>query len=94
MSVPPKVKRFVELWISQVGREIDIASHMSALTLDIIGDVGFSHAFGGLAEVEKWAASQNNEPEIASGAVADPLIQSLTQVSSSMMLMEMILYDI
>ena len=62
---------------------IDIASHLSALTLDIIGEVGFSHDFLGLVEVEKWAESPNKEPEIASGAVADPLIHSLTQVRNS-----------
>lgn len=75
-SVPPRVGKFIQLW-KEAGekREIDLASHLSALTLDIIGDVAFSHDFGGVQDVEKWASSDSDKPELS-----DPLISSMIEL--------------
>jgi hypothetical protein len=40
------------------GSEMDVASHVSALTLDIVGVVLFSHEFHDLKAVEEWATQQ------------------------------------
>jgi len=65
-SVVPRILNFIQYWRmaiknnsvqeSQV-REIDLNSHLSALTLDIMGDVLFSHEFNAIASVKVWAES-------------------------------------
>jgi cytochrome P450 len=65
-SVPDKAKQLVAYWKAAQGREIDAASHMSAITLDIIGDVAFGHQFHGMAEIERWVKNEGSEkvPEL------------------------------
>lgn len=72
--VPSKAKLLVEFWKKAAGREIDVASHMSAITLDIIGDVAFSHSFHGMDEIEKWVrdTESNNLAELQ-----DPFISAV-----------------
>lgn len=53
--VPSKTQQLMECWKASQGRELDIASHFSMLTLDVIGQVGFSHDFEGMKSVEEWA---------------------------------------
>lgn len=76
-AVPPKVSKLIRCWslASESGREIDAASHLSALTLDIIGEVAFSHEFHGLRVVEEW--SKANDGDIRLAKLDDPFISSL-----------------
>ena len=60
-AVPSKASLLVEYWRKSMGREIDVASHMSAITLDIIGDVAFSHAFHGMEEIAKWSQDESSD---------------------------------
>jgi len=56
--VPRRTMEVVRAWrIAGPDRSIDLASHMSALTLDVIGDVAFSHEFGGVEKIREWAAA-------------------------------------
>jgi cytochrome P450 len=76
ISVPKRTEAFLSSWRkAKPGREIDLASHMSALTLDIIGDVAFSHDFQALQVLDKWARDDSND-ELDS--VSDPLVEALT----------------
>lgn len=81
VSVPERVEKLVKAWKRAArGRTIDAASHMSALTLDIIGDVAFSHNFQALDVVESWA----DDPSLSElPKVADPLIASLEELTKS-----------
>jgi cytochrome P450 len=76
-SVPMRTEAFLSSWRkAKPGREIDVASHLSALTLDIIGDVAFSHDFQALKTIDKWAEDDShNELDSAT----DPLIETLTE---------------
>ena len=88
VSVAAKTITFVNLWTTAGPHiEIDVATHLSALTLDIIGDVGFSHDCHGIKDMEGWAqqaaAASNNgnsssESNVASPELSDPLITSMT----------------
>jgi cytochrome P450 len=73
-SVPSKVQVLISYWAKANGREIDIAAHMSALTLDVIGDVAFSHDFHALDVVQQWAIDEGSD-QLAT--VSDRLITSL-----------------
>jgi cytochrome P450 family 4 len=61
---------------NNVERTIDVASHMSAVTLDIIGEVAFSHDFGATNGLKAWAESDNVNVDEAITNM-DPLIQSM-----------------
>jgi cytochrome P450 len=84
-SIPPLVSKFVEYWSMAINnnkegppREIDLASHLSALTLDVIGQVAFSHEFYAIESVKQWANNQH----IGDGKideVDDPLITALSE---------------
>ena len=43
--VPPFANSLVTYWKSLDGKEIDVSSHMSAVTLDVVGIVLFAHKF-------------------------------------------------
>jgi cytochrome P450 len=73
--VPPLTQRLVKHWKQTQGREIDLNSHLSSLTLDIIGKVAFSHEFAALDSVERWAKGQDE----SLSEVDDPLVQALVQ---------------
>jgi len=47
-----------------VNSDIDIATHFSALALDIIGKVAFSHEFQAIEEVERWGNSENSQVQL------------------------------
>ncbi|CAB9518139.1 methylcoclaurine 3'-hydroxylase isozyme 1 [Seminavis robusta] len=86
ISVPPKVQTFIRCWLDAgEGQEIDLASHLSALTLDIIGDAGFSYDTSGLKDIEAWstavqeakqAGDKNDAKSLQSPELTDPLIKS------------------
>jgi cytochrome P450 len=84
VSVPPKVQKFVQCWLAAGdGQEIDLGSHLSALTLDVIGDAGFSYDTSGLKDIEAWsrAAARANlhgdKDASKSPELTDPLIVSM-----------------
>jgi cytochrome P450 len=77
ISVPNRTEAFLASWRkAKPGREIDLSSHMSALTLDIIGDVAFSHDFQALQVLDKWAEDDSRDDELDS--ISDPLVEALT----------------
>jgi cytochrome P450 len=76
ISVPKRTEAFLSSWRkAKPGREIDLASHLSTLTLDIIGDVAFSHEFHALKVLDKWAQDDSHN-ELDS--ISDPLVEALT----------------
>lgn len=75
-SVPERTETLIAAWRKAQGCTIDVASHMAALTLDVIGDVAFSHDFGACEVLETWAERSTDETN-ALEAVSDPLIQAL-----------------
>ena len=70
--IPDLMDRFVGAWKVNDGREIDIASHFAALTLDIIGKVAFSQEFQAVKSVEQWSRGA-----IRQVGLNNPIIQSL-----------------
>jgi cytochrome P450 len=69
--IPDLVERMSCSWRANPNVDIDISGHMSALTLDIIGKVAFSHEFLALESVEKWSKGGSCDIELN-----DPLIKS------------------
>ena len=58
-SIRAKTLKLMESWIRAKGKKVDLGSHFSAITLDVFGDVGFSHDFNAISFVDKW--SRNNQ---------------------------------
>ena len=60
--VPKLVTKFISYWkkCADGKHEIDVCSHLSNLTLDIIGDAAFSHDFHALDSIEKWANANSS----------------------------------
>jgi len=84
--IPNKVNRFIGHWEKAAThqREINVFSHLSSLTLDVIGDVAFSHDFHGLDMMQEWADKLNNSTVTDDGAeseqlahISDPFLQGL-----------------
>jgi cytochrome P450 len=87
--VPPMVRQFIAVWkkAAEQKREIGVGSHISALTLDIIGKVGFNYDFGGIKCIEAWGDKNsfkdhpNNTNDDANlTELEDPLIQCICQL--------------
>ena len=61
-TVPPVADALIAAWKEGIAagspREIDAASHLSTVTLDVVGKVLFSHDFHGLQIIQKWAAKR------------------------------------
>lgn len=80
--VPDKVTALLQYWIDAGDRhEIDVSVHLSALTLDVIGDAGFAYDCHGLADIKAWsqlAKEKTSQGESISPSLTDPLITSLT----------------
>jgi len=53
---PQRVARLLTSW-KKIGHDqpIDIYSHFSMLTLDILGEIAFAHNFQGIPTIEEWA---------------------------------------
>ena len=82
-SANAQVDRLIAAWNKKLTRDndteqhtIDVASHMSAVTLDIMGDVAFSHDFGATNGINSWAESDRVDVDKATTNM-DPLIQSM-----------------
>lgn len=84
-AVPDLVAELITYWKSNPDTDIDVSSHMSALTLDIIGKVAFSHEFDGLKSVQKWSTDPNSSVEL-SNPIIDGLHASLTPSATRMLL--------
>ena len=84
-TVPDLVAELIMYWKSNPHTDIDISSHMSALTLDIIGKVAFSHEFDGLKSVQKWSTDPDSSMEL-SNPIIDGLQASLTPSVARMVL--------
>jgi cytochrome P450 len=81
-SVPELTETLISSWRSTQGFTIDVASHMSALTLDVIGEVAFSHDFGALQVLQDWATTASAEGEdeqLELAPISDPLIQAFQE---------------
>lgn len=76
-AVPSKIDSLIASWKKSEGREIDVYAHMSAITLDILGEVSFAHDFKALDTITKWA-NNNNSNEI--GEIQDPMMQSFAKI--------------
>lgn len=84
-AVPHHTATLVRAWnMAAAGagsREIDVASHLSALTLDIIGGTAFAHEFQATSGLAEWATAAAQESENGDNnnvnAVKDPLIMAL-----------------
>jgi cytochrome P450 len=80
------VAQLVEYWkAAPAGFEIDVTAQMSALTLDVVGIVLFSHEFHGLGAVEAWVTTNSNHPASSDpkkkNDFQDPLTQGLNLLS-------------
>lgn len=81
-TVPTKVNELIGYWKMAAHREIDVSSHLSALTLDIIGPVAFSHPCHGLEAIQSWATKMSTRPDKDSHddkpEIDDPFLTSLS----------------
>ena len=78
-AVPHRVQRFIQAWKpgAENGWEIDLAPHIAALTLDIVGDVAFSHSFNALDTLEAWSKEKEknaNNKDLSLSDVGDTLL--------------------
>lgn len=62
--IPELMDRLMGAWEEREGSDIDMATHFSALFLDIIGKVAFSHEFRAMEEVEEWGKDEKCEVEL------------------------------
>jgi len=79
-SVSQHSATLIAAWRKAQGSTIDLFAHLSALTLDVIGEVAFSHEFGTSKSLLDWAekasaASKGEESELP--AVSDPLQKAM-----------------
>lgn len=77
--IPKIMSRFIEYWEKANGREIDVNSHISNLTLDILGDVAFSHDFHAMRSIERWVHHRDSNGEKID-SVHDRVVQSLGEI--------------
>lgn len=79
-----RTQELIAAWkMAEPGRVIDACSHMSALTLDTIGDVAFGHDFKALDCVKQWA-SDPSKTDVAE--TTDPLIHAFNELLSPRLL--------
>lgn len=79
-AVAPEIARkLVAAWKKGGdNRMIDVFPHMSAATLDILGQVAFGHDFGGMNVLEQWAdSSPNGDDKAEMTDIQDPLLKSI-----------------
>lgn len=96
-TVPGKVEELIRLWKMAGTREIDAYSHFSALTLDILGPVAFSHECRGLDSIRAWAYNSQRDqlPELD-----DPFQKAMTMafkfdlVSTLLLVLDLLSWDL
>jgi cytochrome P450 family 4 len=79
--VPVRTAILIDAWRQAQGSVINLSTHMSALTLDVIGEVAFAHDFGACRTLQSWAEKANSSHARAENngdleKVPDPLIQA------------------
>jgi len=70
--IPDFMDQMIAAWKERPGSDIDISSHMSALTLDVVGKVVFSHDFNSMELFDEWSKNESKEVKLK-----DPLINGL-----------------
>lgn len=82
-TVPSRVDSVLQAW-KKAGqhRSIDLSSHFSMLTLDILGEVAFAHDFRGMEAIREWAVKEakpcnENKPLDELPQVSDGLIRAM-----------------
>ena len=70
--VPDLVGSLIKCWKANPNIEIDVDSHMCAITLDLVGKLAFSHEFHAMQSIEQWARNPTCNIEIT-----DPLIKGV-----------------
>lgn len=78
--VPRILSKFINHWKKADGREIDVHNHISNLTLDIIGEVAFSHNFHALESIERWVNQGDDDYDLL-----DPIDDKVTTSMSEML---------
>mmetsp|Transcript_26859 Transcript_26859/g.73859 ORF Transcript_26859/g.73859 Transcript_26859/m.73859 type:complete len:535 (-) Transcript_26859:90-1694(-) len=77
--LPKVMSRFIGYWEKVGGREIEVNTHMSMLTLDIIGEVAFSHNFHGLDSLERWIYA-DDQSTVQENCVNDKVMAAMTDL--------------
>lgn len=78
--VPKLVSKFIKHWEKAEGREIDVCTHISNITLDIIGEVAFSHNFGAIESIERWVNQGKDSDYDMIDPVDDKIMLSMTEM--------------
>jgi len=78
--VPKIMSKFIGYWEKADGREINVSIHMSNLTLDVIGEVAFSHDFHALDWVEQWTRQGDDEGGSQNGLPNDKVMEAMTSI--------------
>ena len=81
-AVPPRINRMIQAWnkAADTRREIDVISHMSGLTLDILGEVAFSYDFKGIKAIEEWADKADDMSKAQVPEPNDKFIRAMTEL--------------
>lgn len=92
--VPSRVAKLLSCW-KKAGpdRTIDVYSHFSMLTLDILGAIAFAHDFQGIQTVQHWSESKDEGDAESLPQVSDRLIRAMTrsmQASSKRILLSIL----
>jgi len=77
--IPRMISKFMKLWENADGREIDVNTHIGNLTLDIIGEVAFSHNFHALESIERWVKKGDDNYDMLD-PVDDKLMTSMKEM--------------
>jgi len=77
--IPNIISKFINHWEMADGREIDVNTHISNLTLDIIGEVAFSHNFHAVESIERWVNQADDNYDMLD-PVDDKVMISMTEM--------------
>lgn len=90
-TAPALVNSLIECWKSNPNSDIDILSHMSAITLDIIGKFAFSYEFNSMKSIQQWSRNPTRAVKLE-----NPLIKGLqaclTPSITRMILRKLLMY--
>ncbi len=78
--IPKIMSKFIIYWENADGREIDVGTHISNLTLDIFGEVAFSHKFRAIECIERWV----NQGDDKNYDMIDPVDDKIMMTMSEM----------
>ncbi len=79
--VPSRVRQLLKCWrTAGPNRVIELFSHFSMLTLDILGEIAFAHDFCGMQTIQEWATNNSDTAKAKIDElpqISDRLIQAL-----------------